>query len=132
VPNRGVLNLPAGLDRPHHHFAGVNPDAGIECMPSPSGPKSSVFAQFLLHLECRKKATLRMVLVRQRRAEQGKDAIAGRLHDVALVAADCVDHDAQCRVDNRAGLFRVEIFHQFGRPLEVGKQRRDRLALALR
>ena len=40
-----------------------------------------------------------------RRAEQREDAVAGRLHDVAVIALDRVDHDAQRRVDNRPRLF---------------------------
>ena len=74
--------------------------------------------------------TLRVVLVRDRRAEQREDAVAGRLHDVPVVAMDRVDHQLQRRIDNRARLFRVEVAHQFGRTLDVGEQRGDGLALA--
>jgi len=34
-------------------------------------------------------------------------------------------------VDDRAGFLRVEVRHQLGRALDVGEQRRDRLALAV-
>jgi hypothetical protein len=74
---------------------------------------------------------LRMVLVRDRRAEQGENAIAGRLNDVAVVPMDCVDHQLERGVDNRARLFGVEIRHQLGRTLDVGEQRGDRLALTI-
>ena len=47
-----------------------------------------------------------------RRAEQREDAVAGRLHDVAVIALDRVDHDAQRRVDNRARLFGIHSLHQ--------------------
>jgi hypothetical protein len=47
------------------------------------------------------------------------------------VALDRVDHDAQRRVDNRARFFWIEFLHQRGRALQVRKQRRDGLALAL-
>ena len=72
-----------------------------------------------------------MVLVRDRRAEQREDAVAGGLHDVAVVAMDRVDHQPQRRIDNRARLLGVEVLHQLHRALDVGEQRRDRLALAL-
>ncbi len=72
-----------------------------------------------------------MVLVRDRRAEQREDAVAGGLHDVAVVAMDRVDHQLQRRIDDRARRLRVEVLHQFRRALDVGEQRGDRLALAL-
>ncbi len=50
-----------------------------------------------------------MVLVRDRRAEQREDAIAGALHDVAVVAMDRVDHQLERRIDNRARFFGVEV-----------------------
>ena len=73
-----------------------------------------------------------MVLVRDRRAKQCKDAIARRLHDVAVVALYRIDHQLQRRVDNRACLFGVEVCHQLGRTLDVGEQCCDRLALTLK
>ena len=69
--------------------------------------------------------------MRDRRAEQREDAVAGRLHDVAVVAMDRVDHQLQRRIDDRARLLGVEVLHQLHRALDVGEQRRDRLALAL-
>ena len=65
-----------------------------------------------------------------RRAEQREDAVAGRLHDIAIVAMRRVDHQLQCGIDNRARLFGVEVLHQLGRSLDVREQRGDRLALA--
>ena len=54
-----------------------------------------------------------MVLVRDRRAEQREDAIAGGLHDVAVVAAHRIDHQFQRRVDDRAGFLGIEVLLQF-------------------
>jgi len=48
-----------------------------------------------------------------------------------VVAMRRVDHQLQRRVDDRAGLLRVEVLHQLGRALDIREQRRDRLALAL-
>ena len=73
-----------------------------------------------------------MVLVRDGRAEQREDAVAGRLHDVAVVAAHRVDHQLERGIDDRARFFGIEILLQFGRSLDVGEQRGDRLALAVR
>jgi uncharacterized protein len=45
-----------------------------------------------------------MVLVRDRRAEQRENAIAGGLYDVAIVAMDSINHQLQRRIDNRPRL----------------------------
>ena len=71
-----------------------------------------------------------MVLVRDGRAEDREDAVAGALHDVAVVAADRVDHQLERGIDNRARLLGIEILLQFGRALDIGEQRSDGLALA--
>jgi hypothetical protein len=49
-----------------------------------------------------------MILICDRRAEQREDTVAGRAHQVALVAADRVTHNPKQRLDNRPPLFRVE------------------------
>ena len=72
-----------------------------------------------------------MILVRNRRAEQREDAVAGRLRNVAAVAMHRRHHELQHRVDDRARFFGIEIAHQLRRVLDVREQRRDRLALAV-
>jgi hypothetical protein len=72
-----------------------------------------------------------MILVGDRRAEQGEDSVAGRLHHVPVVAMRRVDHQPQRRIDNRACLFRVEILHQLRRALNIREQRGDGLALTI-
>jgi hypothetical protein len=74
---------------------------------------------------------LRMVLMRDRRAEQSEDAVAGGLHHITVVAMRRLDHQSQRRIDDRARLFGIEVFHQFGRTLDVREQRRHRLAFTL-
>jgi hypothetical protein len=44
---------------------------------------------------------------------------------------DRVDHQLERRVDDGARFLRVEVLHQLGRALDVGEQRRDRLALTI-
>src|SRR5262245_59065446 len=72
-----------------------------------------------------------MVLVRDWGPKQGKDAIAGRLHDVAVIAADRVDHQLERGIDDGARLLRVEVLLKFGRAFDIREQRRHSLALAL-
>ena len=66
------------------------------------------------------------------RAEQGKDAIAQGLRDIAVIAMHGVHHQLQSGINNRSGFFRIEPFDQRRRAFEIGKQRGDRFALALR
>jgi hypothetical protein len=54
------------------------------------------------------------------------------LHDVPAVPPRRFDHQLERGVNDRAGLFRVEVLHQFHRALDVGKQCRHRLALAVK
>jgi len=60
-----------------------------------------------------------------------ENAVSGRLDNVTVVAMDSVDHELERRVDNRSRLFGIEFLHQIHRSLDVGEQRRHRLALAL-
>ncbi|HUA35508.1 MAG TPA: hypothetical protein VMA09_18000 [Candidatus Binataceae bacterium] len=71
-----------------------------------------------------------MVLVRNRRPEQGEDSVAGRLHDISIIAPHGVDHQLERRIDDLARLLGVEVLLQFGRALDVGEQCGHRLALA--
>jgi hypothetical protein len=132
MANRRVLSLPRTcLDRAHHDLAGVDPDAPLDSRAAVGDHFCRIPLQFLPDAQRGIQRPLRMVLVRDRRAEQGEDAVAGRLNDVAVVAMRCVDHQLQCRVDNRARLLRVEVLHQLGRAFDVREQRRHRLALAV-
>jgi len=72
-----------------------------------------------------------VVLLRQRRSEQGHDAIAHHLVDRAVVVMDRLHHALQDRVEKLAGLLRVAIRQQLHRALEIGEQHRDLLAFAL-
>jgi len=62
-------------------------------------------------------------------APNARDAIAGALHDVTVIPAHRIDHQLQRRIDNRAR-FSDRDPVQARSILDVGEQRRDRLALA--
>jgi len=72
-----------------------------------------------------------MIFVGGRRAEKREDAVTGRLHDVAAVALDRIDHQLERGVDNCARLFRIQVLHQFHGAHDVGEQRGYRLAFAI-
>ena len=78
MPNRRVLDLTrAGLDRAHHDFARVDPDAALDRAAAVGDDLRRIAFQLLLHPQRRIERALRMVLVGDRRAEQREDAVAG-------------------------------------------------------
>ena len=121
----------AGLNLANHDLAGIHagPDldrrASLAAQPVADSAGSPPASR-----KRRVQRALRMVLVRDRRAEQREDAVAGRLHDMAVIAAHRVDHQLQGRIDDRARFFGIEILLKPGRVDDVDEQRGDELALA--
>jgi hypothetical protein len=72
-----------------------------------------------------------MVLVRDRSPEEREDAVAGRLHDITVVAMGGVHHQLERGIDHRARLLGIEILHHLGGSFDVGEQRRDGLPLTV-
>ena len=72
-----------------------------------------------------------MILVRERRPEQGHDAVAHHLIDSSLVAMHRFHHSLKHRIEDLAGFFRIAISKEFHRALQIGEQDCDLLALAL-
>jgi hypothetical protein len=117
---------------PHDDLAGVDADADGErqpaLLPQPLRPPADV----LLHAQRRVEGALGMVLVRDRRAEEREDAVAARVGHPAVVAVHGVRHHGEGGVDDAARVLGVEAIDQLHRPLDVGEQRGDGLALARR
>ena len=133
VPHRVIVSVQVvGADRTHHHFAGVDADADLQRDPLGQTHAVGVAAHVVLHAQRRQQGPLRMVFVRDRRAEQRQDAIAHRLGHIAFVVVHGLHHQRQHRVDQAARVFRIEVVDQRGRAGHVGEQRGDRLALAVR
>jgi hypothetical protein len=62
-----------------------------------------------------------MIFMRDRCAEQSEDAVASRLGDVAAVAPHRLHHQLECRIDDGARFFVVEVFDRVYRALDVSK-----------
>jgi hypothetical protein len=86
---------------------------------------------FRLHPQCCKQCSLRVVFARDRRAEQGQDAVAGGLHDITFIVVDSVDHELERRIDDGAGVLRIEVLDQLHRTFDVGEHHGNGLALTL-
>src|SRR6516225_4838525 len=132
MANRSVFGVTlAGLQRTHHHLAGVEPRPRLQRQSSLYAKLIGIAAELLLQANRRLERALWMVLVRERGAEQRENPVAGGLHDVAVVTADGIDHQLEGWINNRTRLFRVEVLHQVHRALDIGKQRGNGLALAI-
>jgi len=72
-----------------------------------------------------------MIFVCCRGSKEGENAVTSGLRHVTAIVMNRVNHQLECRIDKRARLFGVEVLYQLHRALDVGEQRRDRLALAV-
>src|SRR5215472_7228919 len=132
MPDRGVLSLTfAGGDRADHHLASVNPHPALQRIAAIGDELGRITPQLVLHPQSGIQGPLRMILMRQRRAEESENAIPCGLHNVAVIAADRVDHQLESGIDDGARLLRVEFLLKFGRALDIREQRRHGLALAV-
>src|SRR5712692_6397158 len=131
MTNRRVLGVPTRVDHAKNYFAGVDPDTEFDARTALLFELLAATAKRTAHGDRRVQRALRMVLVSDRRAEQRENPIASGLHHVTVVAMRRVDHQLERRIDDGTRLLRIEVTHQFGRALDVGKQRGDRLAFAL-
>jgi hypothetical protein len=68
-----------------------------------------------------------MILMRQRRPEEGHEAVAHHLVHGALVAMDSIHHSLEHGVEDLPCLFGITIGEQLHGPLEIGEQNSDLL-----
>ena len=85
----------------------------------------------LLHPERRITSAHGMILVGERRAEEGHDPVAHDPVHRALVAMHGLDHALEDGVEELLCLLGVAVGKQLHRTLDVGEQHRDLLPLAL-
>jgi hypothetical protein len=98
------------MDQTQDDFASVDADANLDCWPS--GRIARTATERIAYRDCGVHRPLGMVLVRHRCAEQRENAVAGRLHDIAAVMADGLNHNFERGINEGAGGLRVEITHQ--------------------
>ena len=133
MTDRRVFGLPvAGLDRTHDDFAGVHARPDLDRRSSFGAQAIAHAPDLVLKPQGRVERTLRMILMRHRRAEQSEDAVASRLNHVTVVAAHRVDHQPERGVDDGSRFFRIEILPEARRVDDVDEERGDELALTLR
>ena len=84
-----------------------------------------------LHPKRRAHGAVGVILVRERRAEEGEHPVAEELGDGPLVAVDLLEHHVEAAAHDGVRVLWVEFLGEAGEPDHVGEQGRDLLALAL-
>ena len=130
LADRGVVHVEIAADGPDHDRARVQPDANLERDAVGAANLLGIPAHGGLHVERGIARPHGMVLVGDRRPEQGHDAVAHHLVDRALVAVDRLHHPFEHRIEKLARFLGVTVGEQLHRALQVGEQHRDLLALA--
>ncbi len=90
-----------------------------------------VAAERLVHRQRRSNGALGVVAVRDRRAEQRQQAVAGQLRDRAVEATHLLGQQADDLVEEELRALRAELLGDRRRVDEIGDQHRDDAPLAL-
>ena len=95
VADRGVFHAQVLADCAHHHLAGVEAHADREAEPLLAAELRRVGGEHLLEVKRRVAGAPGVVLVGDRGAEKGHDAVAGELVDGALEPVDALTEDGE-------------------------------------
>ena len=116
IAHGGVLA--PGPDRTHQHLAGVDPDAHLDLV-ADIGRHA---CDGLLHAQPGADRPLGVVLVGDRRTEQGDDGIADHLVDPAAEGLDVEGQPLEAAVDQCLDLLRIHLLGERGEADEIGEQ----------
>ena len=132
LPHSRVVHVQVITDGPHHHLAGVQADAHVHLQAVRAADLFAVAPQRGLHGQGRVAGPQGVILMRQRGAKEGHNAIAQHLVHRALVAVHGLHHVMQGGVEELPGSLRIEVGNQLGGAFEVSKEDGDLLALAFK
>jgi hypothetical protein len=131
VPERRVVHAQIVADASEHHFPGVQSHADGETEPVRDAHRIGIAPQLASQRQRSVAGPLGVILVGDRRAEQGHDPITGVLIDRAFDAVDALGENGEKAVENLVPGFRIHLFGQIHRAFDVGEQHRHLLALAV-
>jgi hypothetical protein len=131
VAEGGVVHAEIVADPAHHHLARVEPHADGEVEPALQAEPARVAAQLLGEMQRRVAGAPGVVLVRDGRAEERHDAVAGVLVDRALETMDAVGQDHEEAVHDAVPLLGIDPRREVHRALHVDEEHGHLLALAL-
>ena len=112
IADRRVVHAQIVADLADHHGPGVDPDPHPERGADLLLHLPVVVAENALDPERRVHSAARTILVRDRRAEERHDAVAGILIDRPLEAVDLRSDELEAAVDDPMHVFGVEPFSQ--------------------
>ena len=130
LAHRRVVHVQIVANGPHHHLAGVQPDAQLQHHALRPAHLVGVGPDGALQGQRRIAGAQGVVLVGNGGAKQGHNAIAEHLIDGALKAVHGLHHQADGGVQELLGRFRIQALDEPGRVLDVGKEDGDLFAFA--
>ena len=130
LPHGGVIHVQIAADRTYDHLARIESNPYPDRQTVRALRLLAVSVDGRLHGQRRIACAHRMILERERCAEQRHDAVAHHLVDRALVAVHRLHHPFEHGIQQLARFLRVAIGQQLHRTLQIGEQHRDLLALA--
>ena len=131
VADRHEVHVHVVADRADDHLAGVQPAADSELDAVAARQLRGQLGHLALELEDRQARAPGVVLVRQRRAEDRQQAVAGELVDRPLELVDRARGDRQEAIEDEAPALGVQRAGELHRADDVGVHHRHLLALAL-
>ena len=130
LSHRRVVHMQVAADRAHDDLAGVDAHPHLDGHALSTPHLVGVAPHGFLQAQRRVARAHRVVLVGERGAEEGHDAISQHLVHGALVLVNGVHHEREDRVEKGARLLGIPVGEQLGRALEVGEEHGDLLALS--
>ncbi len=125
-----VVHVEIAANGAHDDLARVEPDPDLHVHAVRMARVFSVALHRLLHPERSVAGADSVILVGERRAEQRHDPVAHHLVDSALVAVHGFHHSIEDGVEELARLLGIAVGEELHRPLEIGEEHGDLLALA--
>ena len=126
-----IVHVQVAADGADDDLARVQTDTDLHLDAMGAPDRFAIALHRLLHAERGVAGAHRMVLVGQRRAEERHDPVTHNLVDGAFVAVNGFHHVFEDGVEELARLLGIAVGKQLHRPLQIGEEDRDLLALAL-
>ena len=126
----GVVHSQIAPDAADQDVAGVEPGADLHLDTLAAPQLFRVAPDGVLHAQRRVAGAHRMILVRQRRAEERHDAVTHHLIHRALVSMDGVHHPLEDWIEELAGVLGVSLGEQLHGAFQIGEEHGHLLALA--
>jgi hypothetical protein len=130
LPYGRVIHVQVAANRPHDDFPGIEAHADLDRHALRPLQRVAVAGHALLHGQRRIASAYRVILMRDWSTEERHNAIAHDLVHRTFILVDGSHHAVEHRIEQVPRLLGVALGQQLHRPLEVGEEYRDLLALA--